>query len=369
MSELQIALLLIGLAVVVGVYVYSWWQQRKYRLKFGSAFAQSHEDALYKQAPEKLPIIPATEKQIAEEVELALPVDPLTDAPLPPEPSRVTASSDGICALLDEATDYITVLNFDVPAGADSLALLWQKRFDFGKSVHACGLNSSTGAWERVIQESHLFYAAFKLSLQLVDRSGPVSRARLDDFRDLVRDIAAHLDARAELPDTEAASARAQELDAFCAEVDQMVGLNIFPSGGRSLSGGEVARVAELHGMALQSDGMFHLADANGHTVFTLGNYEDEPFQHHTITQMWVNGLTVLLDVPRVENPAQRFEEMAVLTRQIAMELRALVVDDRRVALGEPGIAQIRGQIAGIEEKMAVGKVIPGSPQARRLFS
>ena len=364
MSELQIALLLIGLAVILGVYVLSWWQQRKYRRKFAAAFAQQHEDVLTRAAAEES----ATEKQIVEEVELALPVDPLTDHPLPAEPARI-AATDGMCALLAPDTDYIAVLNFDVPAGADSLALLWQKRFDFGKSVHACGLNSASGAWEKVIQESHLFYAAFRLSLQLVDRSGPISKTRLDDFRDLVRDIAAQLDAQAELPDTEAASARAQELDAFCAEVDQMVGLNILPSGERAFSGGEVARVAELHGMALQADGLFHLSDANGHTVFTLGNYEDAPFQHHTLAQMWVNGLTLLLDVPRVEDPARRFDEMAALTRQIAMELRATVVDDRRVALGEPGIAQIRGQIADIENRMAAGKVIPGSPQARRLFS
>ena len=369
MSELQISLLVIGIAVVFAVYVFSWWQQRKHRRRFSAAFKQAHEDALYRAATEK----PAGEELTGGQLEQSVPVDSLHGKPLPVghlpiEPPRVPAT-DGVCALLDAATDYISVLTFDVQAGADSLALLWQKRFDFGKSVHACGLNATTGEWEKVIAESHLFYAAFKLTLQLADRSGPVSEVRLSDFRDLVRDIAKQMDAQAELPDVPAACARALELDNFCAEVDRMIGLNILPSGERTFSGGEVARVAEQHGMALQADGAFHLVDVHGQTVFSLGNYEDIPFQHHTLAQMWVNGLTLLLDVPRVEQPTQRFDEMAVLARQIAMDLRAAVVDDHRVALGEPGIAQIREQIAAIENQMISGKVIPGSAQARRLFS
>ena len=363
MSELQISLLVIGVAVVLSVYVYNWWQQRKYRRRFSAAFEQAHEDALYRTATEN-PVVESMDEQL----EQSLPVDRLPDEPFPVEPLRVPVT-DGVCALLDASTDYIALLTFDVPAGADALAQLWQKRFDFGKSVHACGLNATTGTWEKVIAESRLFYAAFKLTLQLADRSGPVSEVRLSDFRDLVRDIAAQMDAEAELPDVAAACARAQELDSFCAEVDQMIGLNILPSGERTFSGGEVARVAEQHGMALQADGAFHLVDAQGHTVFSLSNYENVPFQHHTLAQMWVNGLTLLLDVPRVEQPTQRFDEMAVLARQLAMDLRAAVVDDHRVALGEPGIAQIREQIADIENRMLSGKVIPGSAQARRLFS
>jgi FtsZ-interacting cell division protein ZipA len=359
MKELQISLLLIGIVAMLVVYGYNWLQQRKYRQKFGAAFEQQHEDALHHPAPNQ-PYV-----QEAEEGELAAVAG---EAPAPVEPPRGLAA-DGICALLDEATDYVAVLTFNTPEGADDLALLWQKRFDFGKSVHVCGLNATIGAWEKVIAESRLFYAAFKLTLQLTDRAGPVSEVRLSDFCDTVRDIAANMGAAAQLPDVAAACGRAAELDAFCASVDQMVGLNILPSGERVFSGNEVARVAEQHGLSLQADGAFHLPDEGGHTLFSLCNFEDAPFHHHNLGQMWVKGLTLLLDVPRVERPAERFDEMAVLARQLAMELRAGVVDDRRVALGEAGFAQIREQIAEIEGRMLEGQITPGSAQARRLFS
>ena len=357
MSELQISLLGVGIAVVLAVYGYSWWQQRQYRRKFGAAFRHGREDALYR---------PSTEKTVDEL--LAGPAEEAPDKSPSDEPLR-GQGADGVCALLDAATDYIAVLSCKSPAGAHALAPLWQKRFDFGKSVHACGLNTASGAWEKVIAESPLSYSVFRLALQLADRSGAVSELRLNDFCGLARDIAAQLPAGVELPDVAAAGARALELDGFCAEVDQMIGLNILPGGERTFSGSDVESVAGQHGMSLQADGAFHLLDARGYTVFSLGNYDNAPFQHHTLGQMWVSGLTLLLDVPRVEQPTQRFDEMAVLARQLAMELRAAMVDDHRVALGESGIAQIREQVAAIESRMLSGKILPGSAQARRLFA
>lgn len=364
MSEFQISLLGIGVAAVLGVFVYNAWQQRRFRRRYGAMFQPEREDPLSEAAP-RVADAPAAERVehvlADEEDESGAVVD------IPPVPTA--AAADPAMLFPDEATDYVTVLSFNGPESAHALAPLWQQRFDFGKTVYACGMNAANGEWEKVIPESLFSYLAFKLSLQLADRSGAIGEARLEDFRNLVRGIAADFQAQADLPDVAAAALRAKALDDFCAEVDQLIGLNIVPVGDRRLAGGEVARVAALHGMVLQADGSFHLFDANGLTVFSLGNYDDAPFQHHTLEQTWVSGLTLLMDVPRVEHPVQRFEEMAVLARQIAMDLHAVVVDDNRTALGEPGVAQIRKQVAAIEGQMLFGKVAPGSAQARRLFS
>jgi hypothetical protein len=302
----------------------------------------------------------------AERVEHVMSVDE-PDSALPT--LQPVLAEDTALLFPDEATDYVTTLSFDRPASAQVLASLWQQRFDFGKTVYACGMNAANGEWEKVIPESLFSYLSFKLSLQLVNRSGAIGEARLEDFHNLVRGIAADFDAHADLPDVPTAAARARALDEFCAEVDQLVGLNIVPVGERKLAGGDVANVAALHGMALQANGSFHLLDENGLTIFSLGNSSGEPFQYHTLAHTWVDGLTLLMDVPCVEHPVQRFEEMAVLARQIAMDLHAVVVDDNRVALGEPGVTQIREQVVSIEERMLAGEMPPGSVQARRLFS
>ncbi len=354
MSELQIGLLAIGIVVVVAVYAYSFWQQRQYRRHFGAAFKPQREDALYHNA--------ATGAEQS-------PLDGNTPEPLFAGDGARMNAADEACMLLDASTDYIAEIFPGKPCSAEALAPLWQRRFDFGKSVNACGQNASTGGWEKVIAESTLIYSAFRLGVQLADRSGAVSKSRLQEFSDIAWSIGESLQAEVQLPDISAAAQRAQELDAFCAEVDQMIGLNLLPAGERPLAGDEIARVAEMHGLGLQADGAFHLLDARGLTLFVLSNYDNVPFQHHTLNQMRVTGLTLLLDVPRVEQPAHQFDDMVKLARLLAKDLRAAVVDDHRVTLQDAALLHIRENIDAIEKRMLAGDVVPGSAQARRLFA
>lgn len=359
MSELQISLLGIGAAVIVAVYGYSAWQQRQYRRKFGAAFKPQHEDALYQAGADRAD----------QEAKADVPLEPSDDdAMLPGEVPRSSVGNE-LCSTLDETTDYIAVLTSDSPLSAASLGSLWQQRFDFGKSVNVCGLNIANDSWERVVAESTLSYSGFRLALQLADRSGAISETRLKVFSDLARSLAEQNQADAALPDVPQAAARAQQLDEFCAEVDQMIGLNILPGGDRQLAGADIALATAMYGFTLEADGVYHLLDGRGHTLFTLANYDNTPFQHHTIKQMRVSGLSLLLDVPRVEQPVQRFNEMVMLARKIAGELRASVVDDNRVALSDPALAMIHQQIEEIEGRMLEYPIVPGSAQARRLFS
>jgi len=355
MSELQIGLLTIGIVVVVGVYGYGFLQQRQYRRKFGTTFKEQREDALYQAPPNGV----AADVLIEEEVDS-----------LAYKESHQMILDDGVCSLLGEETDFVVLITLKSPLSSNVLAPMWAQRFDFGKNVNAFGLvNAETAHWERLIPESHPAYSAFKIGLQLADRSGHVSEVRLTSFHDVLRDIAEQVQAEIVLPSIQDTFKQAKLLDSFCAEVDQMIGLNILPSGTRLLFASEIAKVAELNGMQLQADGRFHLLNAQGLTLFTLSSMDETLFQHHTLTQTRVPGLTVLLDVPRVECPAQRFDEMAALARELASELRSTMVDDHRVSLGDSAITHIREQVVAIEMRMSEGKIPPGSIQARRLFA
>jgi FtsZ-interacting cell division protein ZipA len=369
MSELQISLLGIGIAAVLAVYLYNWWQQRQYRRKFGAAFKHRHEDALYYSAVEN-----PKEEFPDESVVHASPVNA---EPVQAEPVKVASSigtqrgflADAVCALPDENTDYIAVVTPPTPIGANSLTLLWQQRFDFGKSIYVCGLSAMNGEWVKVIADSPAAYTSFKLALQLVNRSGAVSEAKLTDFRELARMIATQIQADVSLPDVAAAAVRAVELDKFCAAVDLIIGLNVLPGDEQILSGSDIARVAGRLGLCLQPDGAFHMIDAHGHSLFSLSNEDNTPFQHHSLDQLRVDGLTLLLDVPRVEQPALVFDQMIMFARRLAAELKASIVDANHVVLSESGLALIRDRINAVEAEMRNGQFMAGSAQARRLFS
>lgn len=372
MSELQTALLAIGLGVVIAVYAFGWWKQRQYSRKFGAAFSQQHDDALYQektaqpeQAAESASFIPEepvliNQDALAERAEEAEAERPVIDI--------VTTLSEP-CALLDAHSDFIIELHLAEPASAAVLDGLWQRKFDFRKPVQVCGLTLAAPQWERVIAESQPLYSRFRIALQLVDRSGVITVAKLGDFRDLVQGIAQAIEADATVPDIQETHRAALALDAFCAEVDQMVGVNLRAQGERQMSGGKVAQAAVLHGMRLESDGAFHLFDSRGHGLMTLINQDSKPFQHHTLEQSVTAGITLLLDVPRVEDPADNFDLLVKTAYQLAGELQLSLVDDNKLPLTDAGLARIRAQLVEVEAKMRENDLIPGSAQARRLFA
>jgi hypothetical protein len=121
--------------------------------------------------------------------------------------------------------------------------------------------------------------------------------------------------------------------------------------------------------MSLQSDGAFHLPVENGVTMLRLEASDGSAFQHHTLNQSRVDSLTLLLDIPRVLDPARRFDEMVALGQELVKTLRLTMADDQRVALSDGAIAQIRTQVAATEALMLAGHITPGSAQALRLFS
>jgi FtsZ-interacting cell division protein ZipA len=368
MSELQAALLAIGFGVIVAVYAYGWWQQRSYRRKFGTAFQTSHADALYQNGGgerfQQSAAAGMADELMIEEIITEVEISEVTIA----EPSATNLLDDS-CALLNARSDFIIELRLAEPSHAAVLDGFWQRKFDFRKPVQVCGLTLSTRKWERAIAESQVLYARFRIALQLVDRSGAISEAKLADFRDLVLGVARHIKADATVPDIHETYRHAAELDAFCADVDQMVGVNLVPPNGRLLLGARIAQAAALLGMTLEADGAFHLLDEQGHSLFSLINQDSKPFQHLTLETSSTAGLTLLLDVPRVEDPGSQFDRMMQVARLLAKELQLSVVDDHRVVLSDSGLALIRARINEVELKMSANGINPGSTQARRLFS
>lgn len=367
MSELQAALLAIGLGVVIAVYVFGWWKQRQYSKKFGAAFKQSHDDALYQAgAAEPAPFV--LDESVVINADAIAPAEaPVHEAPQAPD-APVAAASEP-CSLLDAHSDFIIGLHPVEPSSAAALDGFWQRKFDFRKPVHVCGLSVRNGQWERVIADSQALYSQFRIALQLVDRGGVISVAKLGDFRDLVQGIANAIDAGTTVPDILETHSCALGLDALCAEVDQMVGVNLLPTGERQLVGAKIAEAAALQGMKLESDGAFHLTDALGNSQITLINRDTKPFQHHNLEHFTTAGITLMLDVPRVERPAVCFDHLVQMAHALARELQVNLVDDNRVPLTDAGLARIREQIVDVEVKMCENNLIPGSAQARRLFS
>ena len=388
MSDLQISLIVIGVVVVVGVVLFNWMQQRRYRRGAEKAFERKHEDVLLgtdEIVAEDERVEPQLGRELLQEFQ-AEPSIGLTEPGMEPiEPTEISqpdSSSKVVTAAPAErkatevdsasAVDYIVNIRAEALIAASDLTEVLRRKFDFGKPVHWLGQRDAGAFWEEITIETNDGkggYATLKGCLQLVDRSGPVSEVSLSEFCDMVKNFTAHVQAVADFPDIRQAHAQAVQLDQFCAEVDVMVGINIISKDGGAFTGTKIRALAEASGFKLETAGMFNYRDENGTVLFSLNNYESTPFLPDSIRTLTTHGVTFLLDVPRVKNGERVFDQMMHLAGIFSTTLGGMLVDDKRVSLTDSGIAKIKQHLSNMQAMMKARDIPAGGEIALRLFA
>lgn len=367
MSNLQIGLILIGALVVVGVLIFNWWQQRSHRRKTESLFEARHDDVLlgdFKSASMHDDRVEHQFVDVSRETAIVMDEPVLMEdiaGEVESEPTQSPAH------FVDSEIDYITEIQSKNLIGAEEIADVFRRKFDFGKAVSVYGLNIDSGCWEEPHAKPK--YVNFKIALQLVDRSGVISLAKLSEFRDLIVGMAARLDASDHCPDINEAHARAILLDKFCAEVDMLIGINVMSRGEETFAGTKIRGLAEAAGFKLESDGTFKYFDEHGVHLFSLCNHEPAVFLPDGIRHLSTHGITFLLDVPRVAQGKQAFDQMIALAKSFSTTLGGVLVDDKRLMLNDVGFDKIRKLLQEIKVKMDSRQIAPGGERASRLFS
>jgi hypothetical protein len=177
MTDLQIGLLLIGAAAVVGVLVYNRVQERATRRHAERAFGSRHADVL---------LDPATERREPT-------LEPSARTPPAPTPPHAPGGS---------RVDYVIALE-----GGSATRSAWaplERRFGPRATL------SEAGA-----------------ALQMVNRSGVVSEAEVLEFRSEVERFAAAHGASVSAPPVREALEEARALDRACADVDVQIALHV----------------------------------------------------------------------------------------------------------------------------------------------
>ncbi|MDH3437238.1 MAG: cell division protein ZipA C-terminal FtsZ-binding domain-containing protein, partial [Betaproteobacteria bacterium] len=281
MSDLQISLLAIGALVVVAVFLYNWFQERRFRRRLGEAFGEKPEDVLLEREPATFPAEDRLEPQLEMDALDASPAGIAPDtasllaaaAPAPWPPREALADAE-----FDVVLDYVAEIQADRAIPETVINELMSKIAACGKPARAASFNSETGAWEALDRGAGARYTGLKLGLQLVNRSGPVNPAQLAMFSDALTSTADKTHARVSVPDVQAALQAARDIDAFCAAVDVAIGVNVVATEGRVFSGTKIRALAEAAGFKLEPNGVFHFRDEHRRTLFTLDNHEPAPF-------------------------------------------------------------------------------------------
>jgi len=421
MSSLQLGLIVAGVLLVVAVIVYNVWQERRLKRSLAEAPRGAERSAV--EAPREAPrrgaerveptlgaqrAPPTTGEEQAfrpaagrestfeppvdviaapvasETIEMeplpagadAMPVvdasvaAPEDAAPIAGTAGRVLPSGHEARKLPqpDHEIECLIPLSPAAPIAAGALAAGLHARI--GKPVRWFGRIDARSDWAQLAAETPGRFADVVACLLLADRNGAASRAQLETFARVVREIASTLGATFTLPDLAHEATRAESLDRLCAELDVQIGLTVQMPEPASIPGTRLRGVAEAAGFRLSPAGRFEFVNEDtGGVLYTLQNLRPDAFSAEMLRLTATNGVVFLLDVARLPDPVRTFDQMKIAAKRMATTLGAELVDDNRRPLDDAALATIRDQVKTAADALRAVHIEPGSQRALALFS
>lgn len=459
MNELQISLIALAVVVVVGLGLYNWLQERKFRKQWMGSFGRTsqtlepipgvddipadeeaqaihvaggiersrvnaqpissvvpnmrntssephfHEESLadvvksmdYPSHVESMPVssssIPSTSPNLMPSTgHLPEPLLGVEQAPLlaeifaphhvPDQSASISESHDsmGLTAATEAAVSpglplppIDTVMEYGVamytlePVPSAAFTALIETRGKENQTVRWLGF--AANQWVDIHPWRKQSFTDIAVGMQLADRHGVLNAAFVHNILDALAPLTVQYQGVLHREPLEPALERAAQLDRFCIDVDVLIGLNIVGIDGKTFLAAAIAKLAQEAGMLLHETGVFHRYDAQQEVVYTLSNQTDLPFSAEHLEITYTHGITLLFEVPRVENGAKVFEEMAQLGAHFAQCLGGRLVDDNLRTLTSAGIANIQAQLLRIYAVMDEHDVPAGGLRAKRLFN
>lgn len=363
MSQLQIALAVLALVVLAGLFAKGKWDERRARARLkdlqagvgdpllggGTAPAGAAAAAPESAAP-AMPAARGTERieptlgeiggeHALAEAALAAPVqagswveDPLLDFALE---LRCAKAVDGVTALA--AAAQLGRLRLPLPA---HLAV-WDAR------VQHWGAPDRFG-----------FYSEMLVALQLADRHGALSEIDASRFLAAVQQIALELDAEFDPPDMPQLMAQAQALDATVARFDVQLSLTL-RSPGAPFAIDAIRAAAAAVGFEPAGEGRWQRGEGEG-AARPLVLVAETPL---------AAAARLTLDVPIAPIASQPLEGLFATANDLAARLGAAIVDDMGRAIASGAAVAINQQLAQLYQQMHDAGIEPGSDRARRLYT
>jgi hypothetical protein len=414
MTSLQLGLIAGGVALVVGVLIYNWLQERRIRRRITATFARKNPPD--ERAPAGAARVEPTLAGDSDDRGMAAPRRAVEEGP-------GAGARDGAGGPADAATDFVPPVDFapqaltpaarsgpvvaappESPAAAAPLeAVPWPQDAEksaqpdpdiecvvrvqpaspvaagalaaglharVGKPLRWFGRNGPATPWQPLKADTTGTFSELAACLLLADRTGAATRPVIDRFIRIVGEITATLPGAFSAPDSQAEVARAEALDRFCANLDVQIGLTVLKAGAATIPGTRLRGVAEAAGFRLADSGRFEwVHEDTGMVFYTLQNYRSEPFTADNLRLTSTPGAVFILDVPRVADPVRVFDQMKLAAKRLTLTLDAALVDDNRRPLNDVSLAAIRQQVEATASALKEARLDPGSPRALALFS
>ena len=359
MSNLQLALIAFGVVLVAAVWIYNVVQEKRARGRAEESFGGRPPDALFEEGARREPTIgdlPADQSAPLRKV-------PLDETFPPIAPAGELDTAEGPAAIVNSRIDTVAVILADDPVMSEQLAPLLGALKSHLTQTNVEGIVDEQ--WYPIETSPRRSWRELRVGLQLASRFGAVTEEEIDRFNRTIADFAAAVGAVSQRESPATAAARAKELDAFCADADVEVVVNVVGQFGATFSTGRVKSLALENGLAETASGEFVRYGSDGERAFTIRKMEEAK---PSPAANYYTGLTFALDLPNVPAAPVVLGEMVSTAEMFAAALGGQLVDDARKPLTEQGIVSIRRSLEKIYRDMEAHGIPAGGTLARRLF-
>jgi FtsZ-interacting cell division protein ZipA len=407
MTSLQLGLIVAGIALVVGVLIYNWLQERRVRRRIREAFRDAVPEgdrsegglraSTVRGAARVEPTIARGESPTAdpdyrpgddEPIDEGAPYEPPLDiqnrvgSEVAAESAAITDEvdarelptaeprpfpSDRSVREPDPDIECIVTLQPVRPVSAGAIASGMHARL--GKPLRWFGRRDPVSPWQFIKSDTAGEFTEIVACLLLADRGGATPLPVIEAFARLAGNVASAVPAAFVPPDAAREAARAEALDRICADLDVQIGLTVLKSGPATISGTRLRGVAEAAGFRLAESGRFDwMQEETGAVLYSLSNYRPEPFTAEALRVASTPGAVFLLDVPRVADPVRAFDQMKLAAKRMAHTLDATLVDDNRRPLDDAALARTRDEVQAAVAALRGVNIEPGGARAMALF-
>lgn len=383
MNSLQLVLLILAAIILLALYLWGKWQERRVLQQFQQSLQAGVSDALLNapaaepqfrqalqaelQSQRREPTLTYAAGAVTDEpsVNDAPPVQAMyaqEAAPLPSEAPPPTQDTDETQewvedALADCVIELRCVHAVDGVGVFDAAAPLGQAQLPL--PIHLVVWDGRSERWVR--PDRFGFYSEVLIAVQLAHRRAKLGELDVARFLSAVEQVALRLEADFDAPEAEHIQKLAEQLADTCARFDVQVGLTLQPAS----APWEMAPMAQ----ALHASGLVRSADdplrwlcidAQERVLFSLlASSPSLPL---------VDRLALELDVPTAPMEHEPLRQMFNVAQQLTVSLQAHLVDDNGRPIDANALAAIGNALQTLVGDMRALGIEPGSARAMRLY-
>lgn len=352
--SLQTYLIIVGLALIVLLLCFNWWQDFRARRRMQAHMPVIEQDPLLANGSSTSP---ATRMEPGMGGGAAA-YDPVQNNPIEqqhPEAASYQEESD-------PSVEVVIEMTFQSPIqGEDLVPMVAPMRSAGRKPVRIFAQDAEGQLTSHIRPDSN--YVSIQLAVLLANRTGSLSAIEWSQIWNRAQSLADQLECTIEGPDQQTVLEAASKLDDLCAGLDTQVGLTLLLGSSKSVT--EVTNAARNMGFVPANGSLAWLGD-HGMVCFSLSRADLESFD---AGMAGVDRLSLLLDVPCSPADAHAFSRMVEVGVELAKRIGAELVDDQDRPLQPGSEGQIDERLQTLYAQLEAVGLAASSPRARRVFS